>query len=107
VRLNQLTGLKDKFVYQYDFGDGWEHGLVVEKVLPADLEGRFPRCLDGARRCPAEDCGGPWGYGEFLEAILDPTHPDHDEKLEWFGGEFDPEAFDVGEVNQLLQHSRR
>jgi Plasmid pRiA4b ORF-3-like protein len=57
----------------------------------------------GKRACPPEDCGGVWGYASFLEALHDPEHPEHEEMLEWIGGEFDPEAFDLDEVNVELQ----
>jgi hypothetical protein len=89
--------------YQYDFGDGWEHQIRVERIV-ADDE-RYPGkpvCLEGARRCPPEDCGGPWGYQDFLEAIADKEHEEHEEMLEWIGGSFDPEYFDLDEVNSLL-----
>jgi hypothetical protein len=62
----------------------------------------YPRCTAGKRACPPEDCGGVWGYADFLAAITDPEHPEHDELLEWAGGEFDPELFDPDEVNAAL-----
>ena len=94
---------KVKFLYEYDFGDSWEHELLVEKILPRDEGKRYPVCLTGKRACPPEDCGGIWGYASFLEAIRDPEHPEHDEMLEWVGGEFDPDIFDLDEVNRELQ----
>jgi len=63
---------------------------------------QYPRCVTGKRAGPPEDCGGPWGYGDFVDAITDPNHPEHEERLEWVGGEFDPEAFDVEEINGEL-----
>jgi hypothetical protein len=98
-------GLREKLkcVYEYDFGDSWEHELLVEKILPRDEGKRYPVCLTGQRACPPEDCGGIWGYASFLEAIRDPEHPEHDEMLEWVGGEFDPDIFDLDEVNRELQ----
>ena len=63
---------------------------------------KYPRCTKGSRACPPEDCGGPWGYGDFLEAIQTPGHESHEEMLEWVGGEFDPEAFDLDAVNKEL-----
>ena len=89
---------------KYDFGDSWEHELLVEKRLPLEAGKRYPVCLTGKRACPPEDCGGIWGYASLLEAIRDPEHPEHEEMLEWVGGEFDPEAFDLDEVNRELQH---
>jgi hypothetical protein len=80
--------------YVYDFGDDWVHRVVVEKVVRADPNVAYPCCIGGRRACPPEDCGGVWGYQEFLAAISDPHHPEHESMLEWAGGEFDPEAFD-------------
>jgi hypothetical protein len=98
-----VPGEKFKFIYEYDFGDGWEHELLIEKILPFEGEKTYPVCLTGKRACPPEDCGGIWGYADFLEAIHDPHHPEHEEMLEWVGGAFDPEAFDPDEVNAELQ----
>lgn len=84
--------------YIYDFGDGWEHRIESEKILPRDENIEYPICIAGKRACPPEDCGGIWGYKEFLEAIRDPEHENHEELLEWVGGEFDPEAFDPKKV---------
>ncbi len=84
--------------YTYDFGDGWEHKIQLEKILPRDKNVKYPICIAGKRACPPEDCGGVWGYKEFLEAIRDPNHERHKELLEWVGGEFDPEYFDANEV---------
>lgn len=101
-----VTGRGGKFTYTYDFGDNWEHDLVVEKTLPPDESERYPRCLAGARACPPEDVGGIPGYEDFLEAINDPKHPEHDDMLEWIGGTFDLEAFDLEEINRLLRKMR-
>src|SRR6266545_1868672 len=90
-------------IYEYDFGDSWEHLIEVEDELPIEsVHAPVPRCLGGERACPPEDCGGPPGYAEFLEAIRDPRHPEHDGHLEWVGGAFDPETFDVERVNRSL-----
>ena len=93
----------DKFVYEYDFGDSWEHVILVEKILQLETGVNYPICLGGKRACPPEDCGGIWGYGDLLEAIQDPTHPEHKDMLEWLGGSFNPEGFDVDIVNQRLK----
>jgi hypothetical protein len=98
-----VQGDKDKFLYEYDFGDSWDHELRIEKVLPYEAGKRYPVCLTGKRACPPEDCGGIWEYASFLEAIQDPQHPEHEDMLEWAGDEFDPEAFDLEEVNTALQ----
>ncbi len=103
-KLNQIAPReKFKFVYEYDFGDSWEHELLVEKISPPELGVFYPRCVKGKRACPPEDVGGVWGYDSFLEVIQDRTHPEHDDMLEWIGGEFDPEAFDLDEINQALK----
>jgi hypothetical protein len=94
---------KSKFVYQYDFGDSWEHDILVEKILPAETDSKYPLCLKGKRACPPEDVGGIWGYEDFLEAIGDPGHEQHDSYLEWVDDEFDPEEFNLDEINQALQ----
>jgi len=98
---------KSKLTYEYDFGDGWAHELLVEKVLPVDPEARYPICVGGARACPPEDCGGIWGYADLLETIKDPNNPEHEEMMEWLGGEFDPEQFDIDAVNQQLKRFQR
>jgi hypothetical protein len=98
-------GEKAKLLYEYDFGDGWEHDIVVEKVLPVEKGVRYPICIKGRRACPPEDVGGPWGYGEFLEALRDPNHPEHETYSDWIEGSFDPEAFDLDSVNKQLKTS--
>jgi hypothetical protein len=97
---------KFKFGYTYDFGDHWEHEVLVEKVLPPGEGQGYPVCVDGKRACPPEDVGGPWGYAGFLEVISDPEHERHEEMLEWSGGEFDPEVFDLDAVNKELRRLR-
>ena len=72
----------------------------------AEPKVKYPRCVKGSRACPPEDCGGAWGYGDFLDAIQNPKHDQHEERLEWFGGEFDPEAFDLEAVNKELAGGR-
>jgi len=90
------------FQYVYDFGDNWEHDVLIEQIIPRQRGQQYPTCLAGERRCPPEDVGGVWGYQEFLEAIKDPKHEEHESYLEWVGGEFDPEAFDIDETNGVL-----
>ena len=96
--------MKDRFVYEYDFGDSWEHQIVVEKVLVPEAGVRYPVCLAGKRACPPEDVGGIWGYAEFLEAMRDPEHTEHETMLAWIGGAFDAQAFDLEGINQRLRH---
>ena len=92
------------FIYEYDFGDGWEHTVVLEKVLAPDNCVKYPVCLEGARSCPPEDCGGPRGYEDFLKVIKNPKHPEHESMLEWIGNEFDAEELDIEGINDDLQH---
>jgi hypothetical protein len=105
AKLNQLVrGEKTKFIYEYDFGDSWEHEILIEKILPPEEGVRYPVCLDGKRACPPEDCGGVWGYADLLETIQNPESEEYEEMMEWLGGEFDPEAFDLEAINQSLKH---
>jgi len=107
VRLAQVAGgVKDKFIYEYDFGDGWEHEIMVEKIMEPEPKVSYPRCIKGKRSCPPEDVGGVWGYFHFLEAIENKDHPEHGEYLEWIGGSFDPEAYECAEVNEELGEIR-
>lgn len=107
VKLNKvLTQPKAKIIYEYDFGDSWQHEILLETILEPEPEAVYPRCLTGKRACPPEDCGGVWGYERFLATISDPNDPEHAELLEWVGGEFDPEAFDCAGVNRKLQKVR-
>jgi hypothetical protein len=107
VKLSQVVARGyAKLGYTYDFGDNWEHTIQVEKTLPAERGGRYPRCIEGRRACPPEDCGGSRGYGAFLEAIQNPGHPEHKNMVEWIGGPFDPETFDIEAVNAELAPSR-
>lgn len=92
-----------KFIYEYDFGDSWEHEILVEKILTVDPKVEYPYCVKGQRACPPEDVGGVWGYEEFLEAMKNPKHEEHESYVEWWGGIFDPEALDLDEINQGLQ----
>lgn len=91
--------------YQYDFGDDWQHQVLLEKILPAGGKPSVPVCLGGERRCPPEDVGGVYGYQEFLEAILDPSHEDYERYRRWAGGHFLDE-FDVAAVNKQLSATR-
>jgi hypothetical protein len=95
------TGIK-RFSYIYDFGDDWEHDVVVEKIIGGNSGRERPLCLAGRRHRPPEDCGGPPGYAHFLRAIHDPRHPEHEAMRESVGGAFDPEAFDIAAVNRAI-----
>jgi hypothetical protein len=108
VKLSQVvTGEKFKFLYTYDFGDGWDHEILIEKILTPHPERHYPFCVTGKRACPPEDCGGAWGYSDLLAAIQDPNHPEHEERLEWIGDDFDPAAFYLEETNLVLAEFSR
>lgn len=102
-KLFRLVKHGDRFGYLYDFGDNWAHQVTVEKIIAAQPGVRYPRCVAGQGACPPEDVGGPWGYDEFQTALTDPSHPDHDERLEWAGGPFDPHRFDLDEADRALE----
>jgi hypothetical protein len=104
VRLQAALGrVVRTFDYLYDFGDGWHHAVVVEdrEPNPVGTVARV-RCIAGERACPPEDVGGVSGYADFLDAIDDPRHPEHEQNLTWCGGSFDPDRFDVEGVNERL-----
>jgi hypothetical protein len=103
VRLDAVVGKDGRFTYVYDFGDWWEHEVVVETVSLAEPDERYPFCLEGERACPPEDVGGPGGYAEFTRAIRDTGHPEHDAMVDWIGRRFDPEFFDPERVSVLLR----
>lgn len=92
-----------RMLYEYDFGDGWKHEVLVEAVLRDTPAPAYPVCIAGERACPPEDCGGVWGYEDLLAALRDPESEEHAERLEWLGEDFDPEAFDLDEVNRSFQ----
>ena len=93
----------DKISYEYDFGDGWLHDIVLEKILDPDPGVFYPQCVAGKRNCPPEDCGGPYGYSNFLKIIFNPRDKEYKEMIEWAGGKFDPESFDKEAINDLLK----
>lgn len=96
-----------EFTYQYDFGDGWEHRIVVEKRLaPQPDYNTWPMCVAGANACPPEDVGGPPGYMDFVQAMRNPTHEEHQHLWQWHGGPFDPEAFSANEANRAIRRLR-
>ena len=96
-----------KLVYTYDFGDNWEHAIVLEKQLPLLPDMSGPVCIDGNLACPPEDCGGIPGFYELVDALADPGHEQHEELREWVGEDYDPQAFSVDLVNQKLASTRR
>ena len=97
------TDKRFAFRYEYDFGDSWQHKILFEGTPPVDLKAKYPLCMEGERACPPEDCGGVWGYGDFLKAIRNPKHEEHDSMLEWVGGRFDSEYFDAKEATAAMR----
>jgi Plasmid pRiA4b ORF-3-like protein len=98
--------------YIYDFGDGWEHTIKVERLADPEPGMLYPRLIEASGRCPPEDVGGPWGYAEFLEAMNDPKHGRHDELAGWIDeDQFDPTAVDTDRLAQsvaaIAQHWAR
>lgn len=107
-KLQQLVGEKDKFFYEYDFGDSWLHKIEVEKVIAPEPGMKYPVCLTGKRNGPLEDVGGIWGYEEFLKAMKDKKHPDHEDMRNWLEEayeleDYDPNEFDLDEINEELK----
>jgi hypothetical protein len=103
LTLGQIASLNAKtFVYEYDFGDGWEHEIKIEKLLPVEKGRKYPACVGGKLACPPEDCGGIWGYYELLKAIKNPKDREHDQMMEWLGEDFDPNHFSPEEINRTI-----
>ncbi len=105
VTLQEALGSRKTFSYIYDFGDDWRHRVKVEKTVTLDAPLPLALCLEGENACPPEDVGGVPGYEEFLKALADPKHSEHEDLKEWIGGSFDPAAFDVAEVNRRLNQT--
>ncbi len=103
VRVAEALAMSGRGIYEYDFGDSWEHQLLVEKAEVPIAKGGVATCTAGKRSGPPEDCGGIWGYANLLEALADPAHEEHEELLEWVGGNFDSERFDKEAVNAVLK----
>ena len=101
-----LPAVGAKMRWDYDFGDGWMHDVVVEAIEPARSGTTYPVCLAGRRACPPDDCGGPWGYANLLAALSDSTHPEHEELTEWTPPGFDPGVFDIDEANEMMRTAR-
>jgi len=101
-----LPAVGSKIRWDYDFGDGWEHDVVAEAIEPVKSDSIYPVCLAGKRACPPDDCGGPWGYGNLLAAISDPTHEEHEELIEWLPLGFDADAFDIDEATETMRSAR-
>lgn len=105
IRIGNLVskhGAKLRMGYEYDFGDGWRHEVVLEMVTPSEPGAKYPRCLDGERACPPEDVGGVYGFADYVEAITNPNHSEHGALLEW-KGPFDPAQFDAAKATRRMK----
>ena len=108
ARLGNVLGrVGAKALYMYDMGDGWEHGIVLEKRLPTYPGTACPVCTGGERACAPEDCGGIGGFYDLLDALGDPAHEQYDELRDGVGDDYDPDAFSIEEVNRMLAPLRR
>ena len=93
---------RETFKYEYDFGDSWMHRVVVERFLREEESMIYPYCMSGKYACPPEDCGGFRGYYNMLEILKDKKHPEYKDLKKWVGNNFDPDYFNVEQVNQKL-----
>jgi len=104
IRLQALIKSEaDRLIYDYDFGDGWEHTIVLEKKVPRETIPAIPLCTAGKRNCPPEDCGGIPGFYNLLEILSDPRHDEYDDMIDWLDEDYNPEEFDIDSVNLMLQ----
>jgi hypothetical protein len=101
-------GPRGEFEYRYDMGDDWAHRIVIESALPS-AAGEFPLpvCVAGENACPPEDVGGPYGYAEFLRALGERRHEQHEDMTRWIGGVFDPKGFDLNWINRDWKGAKR
>lgn len=100
VRLDEVLKTENSLIqYEYDFGDGWMHEILLEKILPFDTAIYLPTCLNGSMNCPVEDSGGVHGYAEYLRIRQNPDHEEYESVIEWLGEDFDPDYFNVDEKN--------
>ncbi|MDQ3554769.1 MAG: plasmid pRiA4b ORF-3 family protein [Chloroflexota bacterium] len=107
VTLGELIGgVGDRLRYTYDFGDDWEHEIVVDELLDLDCETHYPVLVAAKGACPPEDCGGPWGYADLKDILADSSHEQHQEMLDWLGlngaFEFDPAAVATDDIEEEL-----
>ncbi|WP_410648357.1 plasmid pRiA4b ORF-3 family protein [Amycolatopsis sp. cmx-4-54] len=106
VRLDDLVKPGGRLLYNYDFGDSWDHEILIEEATVATADGRYPRCVAGQAACPPEDVGGTGGYARLIQILGDPGHEEHQDIVGWLGiddpGQFDAARFDLDETNQRL-----
>jgi hypothetical protein len=103
IRLKSLVDRGvEQFIYIYDLGDYWRHDITIESVYDGKEEVEYPVFVDGAKRCPPDDVGGPPGFMDFLEAVMDKTHEEHRRMIEWYGGPFDPNDINEVHIRRIL-----
>lgn len=106
ITLGELTDIGARFRYTYDFGDDWEHEILVEDLLDPDPETHYPILVASKGACPPEDCGGTWGYANLKTILADPSHDEHQDMLEWLGltdaSECDPTAVPTDDIDYEL-----
>jgi hypothetical protein len=106
VTIGELTDIGAHFRYTYDFGDNWEHEILVEDLLNPDPDIHYPTLVAAKGASPPEDCGGPWGYADLKEILADPSHDEYQQRLEWLGlenaSEFDPNAVTIEQLEEEL-----
>ncbi len=98
-----LKKKNDKILYEYDFGDGWLHEIILEEIQLNDKNIKSPICIGGKQSCPPEDCGGIYGYINILNILSNHKHEEYAEMMDWLGDEFNPEYFNIDATNKLLQ----
>jgi hypothetical protein len=106
VTVLRAVGAQERFSYEYDFGDSWEHEIGVQSISRMPIGLKFAVCIDGAGACPPEDCGGTGGYAELLRVLDDSSDEEYEHLSEWVGGPIDPHEFDLALVNARLQTVR-
>ena len=97
--LDEVFRNKPIGILTYDYGDSWTHEIIVEEILH-DSTLPTPYCIAGQGACPPEDCGGVWGFQDMLKNLEDPDSDEYEELIEWLGGEFNPNDFDIKQVNK-------
>lgn len=106
IKLSSALSRKGaSLLYSYDFGDNWAHSVVLEDIVPIEPDTKYPRVLDGARACPPEDSGGPYGYADLVEILAKPRHKEYRQMREWAGMNFDPEKFSAKAANLMLKQA--
>ena len=106
VKLSKALARKDdSLLYTYDFGGNWAHSVVLEDIVPIEPDTKYPRVIEGARACPPENSGGPYGYADLVEILAKPRHKEHHQMREWVGNSFNPEKFSAKAANLLLKQT--